>query len=52
MTKSRYNKKGVVLAGLLGLFSANASASQEMYGPDYPGVKFTQDIFGEDRLYF
>ncbi|MDF1636181.1 OmpW/AlkL family protein [Alcanivorax jadensis] len=45
------HKKRFLLFVVLGLFSANV-ASQDKYGPDYPGVKFTQKIFGEDRLYF
>ncbi len=41
----------LLLPGLM-LLSAGAQAEQDMYGPDYPLVKFTQSIFGEDRLYF
>ena len=45
------HKKRFLLFFVLGFLSANV-ASQDKYGPDYPGVKFTQKIFGEDRLYF
>ncbi|WP_290538771.1 MULTISPECIES: OmpW family outer membrane protein [Alcanivorax] len=44
-------KKRFLLVVVLGFLSAHV-ASQDMYGPDYPGVTFTQKIFGEDRLYF
>lgn len=32
--------------------SGGVMAEPEMYGPDYPLVKFTQGLFGENRLYF
>ncbi|WP_300523031.1 OmpW family outer membrane protein [Alcanivorax sp.] len=51
MRKTMDAKKRIFLLVVLGLLSAHV-ASQDMYGPDYPGVKFTQKIFGEDRLYF
>ena len=51
MRKTMDAKKRIFLFVVLGLLSAHV-ASQDMYGPDYPGVKFTQKIFGEDRLYF
>ena len=51
MRKIMNNKKRFFLAVMLGLLTAN-TASQDQYCPDYPGVKFTQKIFGEDRLYF
>jgi len=34
------------------LLACGSLLAQDKYGPDYPGVKFTQKIFGEDRLYF
>lgn len=52
MRTTMSHKKRFYLAVVLGLLGANASAAQDLYGPDYPGVKFTQKLFGEDRLYF
>ena len=40
------NKKRVYLAAVLTLLGGNATAAQDLYGPDYPGVKFTQKLFG------
>ena len=51
MRKTMDAKKRIFLFVVLGLLSAHV-ASQDMYGPDYPGVKFTQKIFGEDRLFY
>ena len=45
------NAKKVAIAVAL-LLACGALLAQDKYGPDYPGVKFTQKIFGEDRLYF
>ncbi|MCG8392588.1 MAG: outer membrane beta-barrel protein [Pseudomonadales bacterium] len=52
MKRATKNKKRFFLAASLCLAGVNATAGQELYGPDYPGVKFTQKLFGEDRLYF